>query len=306
MNSINSYPERLYALARSVGAMAWPLKMLAGAIISIVTGGGVLTFLMENAAYHYSLTYGFRPAFEGVEFVGPIVSAASSSLVVLGVILAVAISLIIKLFFAYIRFISSGEENEGPIGKFRAMRFRGAILAIVLTSLVLASIIHVAFHWAGRNFAAFSSQLEVDSVISIWTLTFTISVTLLLMIWRPALSFAGAATIVILYYLLIGLTVLPADDYARQLRKTGYGGGIRVTLELKNEGKDPQVLDGYLLMRTREWVVMYDEHAKTISEYPLAAVGRISSKDGGLRKIDFRLPPKVEKPYARSDTSGLL
>ncbi|MEH6437710.1 hypothetical protein [Massilia sp. DD77] len=302
---MDNYRERFYSLVRSAGAVAWPLKMLAGAVISIVTGGGVLTFLTENAAYHYAMTYGFRPAFEGVDFVGPVVTAASSGLVVLGVILAVAISVIVKLFFAYIKYVSK-EERDSLIDTYRALSFRRTILLAVFVSLLLATLIHTAFHWAGRNFAAFSRQIEVDAVISIWILAFMISVTLLLMIWRPALSFAGAAAIVILYYVTIGLTVLPADDYARQLRKTGYGGGIHVSLELKNGDKDPRVLDAYLLMRTREWMVVYDEHARKISEYPLADVSRISVKDSGLRKIDFRLPPKVDSPYSRSDTSGLL
>lgn len=296
--------EKVRSLAAQISAWAWPLKFIVGATISAFAGGGVLTFLLQNAAYSYALTYGFRPPVEGVPYVGAMVTFGSVSLLLIGATLS--IFFIVMTREIMIRLIDRVDESMPhipsalrPITLFRSLASWKAIVLIVALSAFITTIqIYAnAFDPPKTEICAWPLLLctpEEKNSIFILAMYFVTGVIILTMLWRPSLVWLGTALVVTLYYLWIGLSVLPADGYARLLRTTGFGGGLKVTLELSDSGSGGRyIIDTNLLIRSATHVIVYDEKRKYIDEYPLSNVWMISNMQGGLHELAFTLPPKA-------------
>ena len=143
------------------GELGWPVKLIAGAVVSAVTGGGLLTFLMENAAYWFALTYGFRPPVEGVPYVGAMVSIGSLIGLLIGVVLILTTRGLIHFWMKALDHTGSlkvdGRRKSGLVLIVRSLTPKGALTIIVPTAAAIA--------FLSDNVAV--NYLKFDPIISI-------------------------------------------------------------------------------------------------------------------------------------------
>lgn len=294
--------EDICAFFNIASPLVWPLKMICAAFLSVITGSGILTFLLENAMYNYALTFGFRPPLDGIELVQPIVAVANIQLIFAAAILVGTTSIILKIYNYAMKHRSGVEDEENLPKKFQRTRPLYAIPLIIAFSAVNAVLIQAILHWTVSNFSSASSLYILSRAIPIGILAFLIAISTAFMVWRPQFSFVGTAAIVLIYYTCTGAVHLPPYEVARQLRIFGYGGGTEIIIEIAKHGERSQSFKTHLLARSDKWIIIYNEVEKEIIEVPVSEVKRITLKEGGLRNIGFRLPAKVAAPYGRSDS----
>jgi hypothetical protein len=295
--------SKIRSLISWISTLAWPAKLAIGAFVGAATAGGVLTFLLQNAAYGFALTYGFRPPVEGVPYVAAIVGVTSLVLPLAGAVLAVVITIIARMTPQIMEGMDKvgGRNPQRPsvVAAFRTITPREALVVIPILSTLIAgawSLLPAPRSSPIPDVCSWPLLLcsnDVTASLPFGALLFICAVILLTVLWRPNLVFFGAAGIVLLYYGIVAVNVLPAEGYGRLLRLTDFGGGLGVVIELTDESGNGsrQTVNANLLMRSASSIVVYDDKRETIDEYPLARVWKVSHKQGGLKRLAFRLPP---------------
>lgn len=297
--------SKLRALWNSISTWGWPAKFLAGATISAFAGGGVLSFLLQNAAYSFALTYGFRPPVEGIPYLAPLVTFASIALLLLAAILALTITVMVK--HLVIRLLEWSDSKEAGLSgtptflsavrslpPWKALPAIGAFSAITFTFhefLLPTGLFYPLEICAWPLLLCLPDDGQGGQFVSIVLGSF-VSTMIGLMIWRPTLVWIGTFVIVALYYFWIAAAVLPADGYGRLLRMTGFGGGIQVTIHFDEKaGAASRPIEAYLLMRSSTHTFVYSPEESRIREYPLSSILQISHRQGGLHSLRSLLPP---------------
>ncbi len=288
-------------ILKTVSAWAWPAKFLFGAVVTSLAGGGVLTFLLQNAAYSFALTYGFRPPVEGVPYLAPMVTFASVALLILGALLSTVFIFGVRItgseFFAWInRRNPALLEGWNPHASIQAARPLVAIPLIVAFSAAFTGIEMwlLPTSWKETDICAWPLLLcSPDGGVGTFSamLSFGIGLIILTVIWRPPLVWVGTLLFVSTYYAWIGLSVLPADGYGRLLRTTGFGGGLPIRLDMSESDLASTSRTAFLLMRTSTSLIVLDSETRSIDEYALERIVRIRHATGGLHT----LPPEVPK-----------
>lgn len=271
----------------------WPVKFLVGALLGIVAGGGVLSFLLENATHVYALTYGFRPPVEGLPYLRTLVSSGN------------AIMLLLAAFFATIFLGVLG-------GMARLLASRHANTAVNLTQTRLwVAIAWSLFGWVALTGLVFFQQKRQgdlgpycgwpllhcdpapDFSLGFILYTFAVAFPMVFMLFRPSFAWVAATGAIAAYYVWVSSNILPPDQYARLLRSTGFGGGMQVLVESHqtDTGCAALNLGGYLLLRTTEQLIVYEAPNSRIHEIPVRCVARVSYGSGGMSSLDYKLPP---------------
>ncbi|MEJ6022037.1 hypothetical protein [Ramlibacter sp. PS4R-6] len=297
--------DRITALIDRLAAWSWPVKFAVGASVSAFAGGGVLAFLLQNAAYNFSLTFGFRPAVEGIPYLSALVTFSSVSLLVIAALVSLVVTVAGKYFL--LNFIDWLEartqrfqpQTWSPIPWLRGLRFWPA-MAVLLPLNVLLVLTETAVL---PRFAQLDATCAWPLLLCTheefrgpewFAISFAVGFFILIMLWRPALVWLATLGLVAIYYAWIGANVLPADGYGRLLRMTGFGGGVKVTVEvIENENKPPRILESYLLLRSSTSVFLFDPTSKRIEEYQLGTVLRLAHTEGGLHELPYSLPRKA-------------
>lgn len=291
---LSAYLKRLNSLSN----WSWPAKFLIGAAISAAAGGGLLSFLLENATHAYALTYGFRPPVEGIPYLRTLVSSGSALLLLAA---AMLFAVIVGIFGGLARLASRLSRGTGGIdpSSFSTPKAILASLTLVLLSYALMT---YAIHYQKNDLqelgpycgwpliscepAPADKISHLLLVLSVWPVAYTL--------FRPAMSWLAASGFVVAYYIYIGASILPPEGYARLLRSTGFGGGISVSVDFqgKDTGCDLPNLAGQLLLRTSETLILLDSTAERIREVPSRCVLRLEHKSGGMSSLPYKLPQK--------------
>jgi len=276
--------------------LALPAKFLISTFVASLAGGGIITFLIQNAAYNYALTYGFRPPFESIPYILPIVTFTSVFLLLFGFLLT-------AIVIASAKAITSGAiRNDKSYDEFisdiRSMRARYAIPTILILSIISAALkVYILPSLFGVQkqtcmwpliLCASDGGVGLDSAM----ISFCVSVIFLIIVWRPGFTVFGVFILVGSYYSWIGSAVLPAEGYARLLRTIGFGGGTLVSLEISTTESNTTKKDSYLLIRTSDHIIVYEDDIKQIQEYPTSKISRITHNVGGLQKLPYLLPER--------------
>ncbi|MBI3531918.1 MAG: hypothetical protein HY068_05540 [Burkholderiales bacterium] len=278
----------------------WPAKFLLGASVSAFAGGSVLGFLLQNAAYYFALSYGFRPPVEGVPYLVAMVTFGSISLLLLAAVLAAAFVALAKSFgLAVIEWLDAKSSRfsgtPSILGRYRALS------AWVVVSFLL--IIGAVWVWIDFLFLPQSPPFQVcawpillclpennESLLAM-CLKYSIFVVMGLMLWRPSLVWMGALFMVTFQYLWIAANVLPPDGYARLLRMTGFGGGLEVEVDLRaSDASSIKTMKANLLIRSDTTLFLYSPSEQFIREYQTSEIREIRYREGGLHTLPVRLP----------------
>jgi hypothetical protein len=288
-------------------ALPWsiPIKLMLSALLGVLGGAGLLGYLSEYATYNYAIHYGFRPPLEGIPYLRPAVAFGSLFLLLSGGLVFLSIAFILRSIVFYFdavpriaaltRRLLGGDPSrqERRLG-YLLTSIRGRPLwqhlafslafAIIFTGLMAT--IEVVFHDGGQ------SLLNARFVVIVTVYTFTSAFAALRphTIWWMAIC-ATAVYFVVCVYLLFTPT-----KYSEFLRLLGYGGGISVRIELRDDNcrnkLDAEVQQ--LMLRTTEAVILYDSSRGSFSEIPRDQVHRIVHDNGGLRRLPYLLPEKVQ------------
>jgi len=79
--------------------------------------------------------------------------------------------------------------------------------------------------------------------------------------------------------------------YALFLRWVGYGGGLPVRVDIRDDRLGSVTYDGYLMLRTSDAVILFRDAEMRFFEFPNAHIRGLSHPTGGLTSLPSKLPP---------------
>lgn len=297
---VTPYAEKFASLA----PWALPLKLILGGILGALGGAGFLGFISEYATYSYSIHYGFRPPLEGIPYLKATVTLGSFVLLISGAIVFLIALLIVRSTVWSIEMLtdwtSRNLRNVGAVKNSQSRRFRTVFSRLssrpawqVLSFAVLVALVSGAAGYSElmllNKFMPFQRIYEPfhgGIAGAIFGFVLTVSMAKRGAIWW----LGGVATFV---YFSAWLWILFSPTwYASFLRTVGYGGGLPVIVEFREQAQpgQSQAISGFLLLRTTEAMLLMSTDKGTILEVPRDQVRSVSHAGGGLRQLQFDLP----------------
>ncbi len=303
-----------------------PLKLFIGALIGVLVGPGLLGFLSEHATYTYALYYGARPPLEGIPYLKAAITLGAMLLMLGGACVFLVILLVAgfpawlvtrQMEFYHLQThtqlrsdilerLRSASTNtvfkiatvEALVFGFLAGLFRWVKPMRPLTeplSKILGDLYGVAQPKFDPNFASkfHPAELGLLAAVIVFVAVF--------LVYRPRIAwwFAAILTVVSIFCALSFMFNPP--KYARFLRFVGYGGGIPVTVEFKEEAAAPPAQNAAapppakysaaLLLRTTTALIFYDKNEEIIREIPMDKVKSLSHPAKRFHAQPFILPP---------------
>ncbi|MDP2015493.1 hypothetical protein [Hydrogenophaga sp.] len=294
------YAEKFASLA----PWALPLKLILGGVLGALGGAGFLGFLSEYATYNYSIHYGFRPPLEGIPYLKATVTLGSFVLLLTGAAVFL-LSLLIVRFIVWSLEISTLWPSRllRNVNAIKTSRARGFLTVFdrlssrppwqVLTFAVLAGLVTSGVGYFELIFlnGLYPEKPDIDPFrggIATGILGFVMTVA---MAKRGAIWWLGGMAT--FGYFLVWLWVLFSPTwYASFLRTVGYGGGLPVIVEFREQAQpgQTQAISCFLLLRTTEAMLLMSTDSGTILEVPRDQVRSMSHAGGGLRQLPFKLP----------------
>lgn len=293
-------PQTWLNALKSVANWVWPAKFLVGSVLSIIAGGGVLSFLLENATHLYALTYGFRPPVEGLPYLRTLIATGSAILLLLAALIA---AVLLGLLGGLARF--GAKRSDRGAGDLTKVRLWVAILVSIVGWLLLSGLLlYLERHRAPIDpycgWPLLFCEPRPTLTGSYFAYSFAITFPLVFMLFRPAFAWVATSGAIAAYYVWVSSNILPPSEYARLLRSTGFGGGLSVAVETAQSetGCSTSGVNGYLMLRTTENFIIYEQQSSRIIELPVRCVSRVSHGSGGMSAQEFKLPhatPLIER-----------
>lgn len=288
--------EDLNRCAKELGSwLPWtlPLKLILGALLGALGGAGVLGFLSEYATYSYALYFGFRPPLEGIPYLKASVTLLSFVLLV-GAALAFITSIgILRQFrwiaFAPIKYISKWisrrvwrrVRHAEMLMRRRPIKFKLglALLGGISTAgmlYVVGKSTSISDPFSDPRWVALSGAYGFVVVFCTYEVR-----AIRVVAWLSTCAYFCAWL-----YLLF-----TPSYYANFLRTVGYGGGLPVIVELREQPELPgKLLSGFLMLRTSEAMMIFMPGTPSVVEVPRDQIHTIRHAAGGLRNLTYRMP----------------
>jgi hypothetical protein len=283
------------------GELSLPIRLLSGAVISLLAGTG-LGFFAEYAGYRWALYYGIRPPLEGIPFLRVTVTALTVTLLVGGaalfMLVQAASSWILRTLENYISqavtiervinaILPSLEHRNvvtAAVEVFRSIR----LLPALISALGLGASVAITFH------VAESSGIPTEIRPALAVLLGIIFVVLFLLAWNPD-SKIGISLGAVASFVFAGPFLLfNVDVYGELLRTLGYGGGLEVRIALAEEEAgigQKAVIQGSLLLRTNQVVLVYQQAENRVREIPLHQIIYVEHSATAMQSRKLPLPP---------------
>jgi hypothetical protein len=271
--------DKIVRAIKAILPWSLTLKLVLSALISILSGAGLLAYLSEYATYWYALYFGLRPPLEGIPYLKAAVALGSVLLLLLAALVFLFSVVALRLALEYVEEAFLGSRDVTTVALTAIRRrpgwqlFLGALLvgiaAGVASYLAKPDKPHEPFVMGGYFFL----------------------VALVVAYPRSISWVAGAATVASLIACIV-LLFTPAQ-YSRFLRIVGYGGGLPVTVELEGESIDSSQAGNelYLMLRTTDsFILLQTKPAEQIIEIPRERVRRLIHNAGGLYRLPYKLP----------------
>lgn len=297
-------------LERAKGVLPWsiPIKLMLSALLGILGGAGLLGYLSEYATYNYAIFYGFRPPLEGIPYLRPAVAFGSLFLLLSGALVFALIALALRTFVWYfdalpriaslpLRLLGARtERHEWRMGNLlNSIRRRPTWQVLLFSAMLPAAVIGL--------FAAMDVAIPRDrSVRAIDDAGFLVFMSVYLLaialaVLRPNTIWWTAILVTVVYFGACVYLLFTPTKYSEFLRLLGYGGGISVRIELRDDkgGLNSDAGVQQLMLRTTEAVILYDRSRGSFSEIPRDQVHRIVHDVGGMRRLPYLLPEKVHR-----------
>ena len=285
------------------GVLQWamPMKLMLGALLGALGSAGLLGYLSEFATYSYAIHYGFRPPVEGIPYLRATIAYGSFFLLVTGaLIFAISVLLIrqaIQLFLNVPLFAKkligsvAGDWKIFSVGDtitFLSTRPMSQIAFISIFVAAFCAIFMYGFAMAG-NAIDDSAKVSATSLAASYG-AFGFIVTLA--ISRKGAIWWMAATATIAYFILWLVVLFSPTQYSQFLRIVGHGGGMPVTIELRDPDKSASFSKQgyYLMIRSTDAFIFYSDKERRFIEVPRDQIRSVSHETGGLRGLPHKLP----------------
>ncbi|MBD9427673.1 hypothetical protein IB232_20240 [Pseudomonas sp. PDM15] len=291
---------------RNISSWSFPAKLILTGFVGGLGGTGLVSFLSEYATYFYSLSNGVRPPAEGVPYLKATVTLGSLFLLVSGGLIFLVTTLIFKLLISnfslnerVLRLLAT-RGNKTVLDRARNIlaqptleRLRGytwkmlALGAIGSAALLFVLMRYLAL---GAVAAALDENLN-HYVANIISITFSVALGLTFIVaGRPALLWWLAALASLVNVVFWMFVLFNPNYHAQILRHIGYGGGIPIVVELKEDAGERLIGVKYLILRSSASLMLYDEEVNKIIEIPIDRVAKITHDAGGLFDLKSNLP----------------
>ncbi len=284
--------------------MFWslPIKLMTGGILAAIGGSSFIGFLSEYATYLYAISYGIRPPLEGVPYLKAGVTITSMLLLFGAAILFCSIIGLFKFFLLCCRLVSWTISHLPPSWRkwivgttdindfFQSRSFWlkwGAALLVgfsIYLFLKFLNAFNLFGRWNHEDFEYISIMYSVFALFAFVTLI------------QPSALKWVAVTGAVLYFLAWIVFLFNATYYAYFLRYIGYGGGLPISIELK-DGRLPSIEAEklYLIIRTTNAVIALDRASNKFIEVPNDQIRAIEHNVGGLNHLSDFLPDIAEQ-----------
>ncbi|WP_440467399.1 hypothetical protein ACKI1H_00880 [Pseudomonas sp. YH-1] len=305
--NFSSAIKALIAKFKGVATWSFPAKILLTALIGGLGGSSFVGFLSEYATYVYCVSYGIRPPAEGIPYLKASVTAASIFLLTSGSTIFIAVLLAIKYIMGNLTVIESifsrlkSDKDDTLLDKIRnelASPSRQAIRNLNWKQFLFILVpVFILLGW----FLAFSILTKTDVITdptffqrhSAHTISILLSSFFLIpaiVIWRPA-SLWWVAAIASITNVFFWITLLFTPKYhAELLQAIGYGGGLPITIELKEKSSAPINGQVNLLLRTGSSIIILEPKSSLITEISIDQIAKIQHGTGGLYRMETKLP----------------
>lgn len=299
---LTPYAERLASLA----PWTLPLKLILGGLLGALGGAGFVGFLSEYATYSFSIHYGFRPPLEGIPYLKATVALGSFALLLTGAIVFLLSLLLVRSIIWSMeaptgwasRLLSHTTPiRRTPIQSFQTVFVRLAqrpswqVLAVALVvGLATGGIAYFEFRFLGGTTFRKPTPALNPLLFGLGGVVYGIVLTVALARRGAIWWLGGIAT---LGYFVAWIWVLFSPPwYAAFLRTVGYGGGLPITVEFREQAttRQSQQIDCFLLLRTTEALLVLSASSDKVLEIPRDQIRTVAHAGGGLRQLPYRLP----------------
>lgn len=233
------------------------IKLALASVVGVLGGSGFITFMNKYAIYNYAVSYGGRLPVENVPYIDIAISILSFAFLAISLISAL-------LIYGLLTYIAKALHKKFKNIPETIIKFLSGIFTS-LTS-VIVSVIYKYISSGGEP-VSFPSE---SGVIILYILGAGALLGALI-VWRSLIKPFALLTSVSLIA-LVGFKIFDAENYASFLREIQYGGGIPVTLVLKNDGKESK---GFLFLTTDTTSIIWLPEAASYIETPLSNINKI-------------------------------
>lgn len=308
MTESNELLPRLKAWIGGLLAYSMPIKIVLGTLITILGGSGLLGLLGEFATYSYAISYGFRPPVEGVPYLRATITLISV-VVLLGSVLGFFI--LYALLHGYVAqfgivewvlFKFLGDRNRSSSAYAPIDRLRSQPLRKILPLIALIIILIV---FAGLTLIYTLKPESTTRSYWIYPLSGLYLFLIYLCMLRPASIKYVAGGGVVIFMVLVPIFMFQAELYGTFLRDLGFGGGKIVSVFYQTEGDDKctSTVDGGLMIRSADYMLIYVEEQEEVVEIPLANIEKIVYKKSRDTILPSLIDPSSQEPLPEPDQS---
>lgn len=264
-----------------------PLKLILGALLTVLTGAGFLGYVSDYATYWYAMDTGVRTPLEGVPYLKAAVTFGSlfilfTSGVCFGISILIfrfiygivtttpafiKISFSIPFYFlkrqksrkflAYARYLKISMNSTMLEMRSESFAFKsGFILGITILFTVLSNFVDPSILGV--------SDQELQLIVFAYC-TIAMSV-----MFFPSALWPFSFTLTILYFTACIYTLFQTEYYSHFLKTIGYGGGIPIKIVVKDEllRERLSAAEAALILRTNDVYIILDRKNKTYIEVP--------------------------------------
>lgn len=287
------------------GSMFWslPIKLTIGGFLAAIGGSSFIGFLSEYATYIYAISFGIRPPLEGVPYLKAGVTLISMTLLIGAALMFCSIIGVFKLFSLLCGLVSWLSSRLSPSWRARISgstdindyfknkswwKKWGAALLVGISMYLIFIILNYFFKiefWNREDFQLASVIYSIFAFLAFATLV------------QPSALKWMAVTGTLLYLLAWIVFLFNTTYYAYLLRYIGYGGGLPISIELKDGNLPSAGIDEnlYMIIRTTNAVITLDKTSSKFIEIPNDQIKAIAHDIGGLDNLSSFLPDRHEQ-----------
>ncbi len=265
--------------------LSLPIKIFVSSLTLLIAGPGFLYILTEYATYFYIVSLGIRPPFEGVAYLSATVAFLSLVLALCAAVIFIITRFVIGGIGAQIvDFIKSisllfdeglreyHREGGKLFHKLSFSNYVGSIEKLPFKSVIGLAFVFFLLILGIVNIVGVSPEADAKGVIMYFTLYTTIA---LFTLWSKAFSLGIAIIFVLLFYISSINFLLDSERYKEFLQIVGYGGGIPIEVEYKNDSIDKSLK---LVIRTSTSLLAEQNKVGKYVEIPIENIKKIIYK----------------------------
>ncbi|WP_404302903.1 hypothetical protein [Alicycliphilus denitrificans] len=283
-----------------------PLKLTLGGLLAALGGAGFVGLLSEYATYSFSINYGFRPPLEGIPYLKATVALGSFALLLTGgIVFLLSILLVRSIIWsmeAPMGWVSRLLHHTVPIRRTPIQNFQTVfvrlaqrpiwqiLIVAIIVGLVTGGIAYLEINFLNERFfgkpAPAINPLGFSLGGALYGIVLTVALARRGVIWW----LGGFATLG--YFIVCIWALFSPHWYATFLRTVGYGGGLPITVEFREQATptQSQQIDCFLLLRTTEALLVLSADSDKVLEIPRDQIRTLAHSDGGLRQLPYQLP----------------